>query len=115
MVNEKQQPDRMTITPQNIFDDGSLNDRYSYGNLRNIDLPRIVIEWMEFESPITDKWPPDHHTSILFESPLQSDDLNAYVNQVIERFMTRAYRRPVDPEEVEIFQIYEQVKSNSLR
>lgn len=112
MVNEKQQPDRMTITPQNIFDDGSLNDRYSYGNLRNIDLPRIVIEWMEFESPITDKWPPDHHTSILFESPLQSDDLNAYVNQVIERFMTRAYRRPVDPEEVEIFfQIYEQVKS----
>ncbi|MDP6718581.1 MAG: DUF1587 domain-containing protein, partial [Pirellulaceae bacterium] len=53
-VKGKRQPDRMSITPQNIYDDGSLNDRYSYGNLRNIDLPRVVIEWMEFESPLTD-------------------------------------------------------------
>ncbi|MGZ0170537.1 MAG: DUF1587 domain-containing protein, partial [Planctomycetales bacterium] len=53
VVNGTRQPDRMSITPQNIWNDGSLNDRYSYGNLRNIDLPRVVLSWVEFESPIT--------------------------------------------------------------
>ncbi len=112
-VNGKRQPDRMSITPQNIWDDGSLNDRFSYGNLRNIDLPRIVIEWIEFESPLTDVWPPEHHTAILFESPLRESDPTAYVQAVLQRFMTRAYRRPVSDEEVAVFsKVYELVSSD---
>jgi len=110
-VNGKRQPDRMSITPQNIFDDGSLNDRYSYGNLRNIDLPRVVIEWIEFESPTTDVWPPAHHTAILFESPLRTSDPGAYVRAVLKRFMNRAYRRSVSDAEVELFaKVYQLVK-----
>jgi hypothetical protein len=110
-VKGKRQPDRMSITPQNIYDDGSLNDRYSYGNLRNIDLPRVVIEWMEFESPLTDVWPPAHHTAILFDSPLRESDPDAYVRAVLRRFMTRAYRRPVSDDEVELFaKVYNLVK-----
>ena len=85
-VNGKREPDRMTITPQNIFDDGTLNDRYSYGNLRNIDLPRVVIERMEFVSPIAEVWPPAHHTAILFESPLRKSDPEAYVREVLTKF-----------------------------
>jgi mono/diheme cytochrome c family protein len=112
-VNGKRQPDRMSITPQNIWDDGSLNDRFSYGNLRNIDLPRIVIEWIEFESPLTDVWPPEHHTAILFQSPLRESDPPAYVRAVIQRFMTRAYRRPVGDEEVAIFaRVYDLVSKD---
>ena len=110
-VNGKRQPDRMSITPQNIYDDGSLNDRYSYGNLRNIDLPRAVVEWIEFESPITDVWPPAHHTAILFDSPLRESDPDAYVRAVLKRFMTRAYRRSVSDNEVELFaKVYQLVK-----
>ena len=110
-VNGKKQPDRMSITPQNIFDDGSLNDRYSYGSFRNIDLPRVVIEWMEFESPLTETWPPAHHTAILFDSPLRDQDPAKYIRLVIQRFMTRAYRRPVSQEEVELFaKVYDLVK-----
>jgi len=110
-VNGKRQPDRMSITPQNIYDDGSLNDRYSYGKLRNIDLPRVVIEWMEFESPVADAWPPAHHTAILFDSPLRESDPDAYVRAVFRRFMTRAYRRPVGNDEVELFaRVYDLVR-----
>lgn len=110
-VNGNRQPDKLTITPQNIYDNGSLNDRYSYGNLRNIDLPRVVIEWMEFESPLTEVWPPVHHTAILFESPLRESDPDAYIRAVLRRFMTRAYRRPVSDDEIEFFaKIYNTVK-----
>jgi hypothetical protein len=110
-VNGKRQPDRMTLTPQNIYDDGSLNDRFSYGTLRNIDLPRIVINWIEFESPLTDIWPPQHHTDILFESSLRQEDPQAWIREVLQRFMTRAYRRPVTATEVDLFvQVYDLVR-----
>ncbi|MGB0738794.1 MAG: DUF1592 domain-containing protein [Planctomycetaceae bacterium] len=110
-VNGKRQPDRMTLTPQNIYDDGSLNDRFSYGTLRNIDLPRIVINWIEFESPLTDIWPPQHHTNILFESSLRQEDPQAWIREVLQRFMTRAYRRPVTATEVDLFvQVYDLVR-----
>ena len=111
VVNGTRQPDRMSITPQNIWNNGSLNDRYSYGNLRNIDLPRVVLSWVEFESPITDVWPPAHHTAILFESPLRESDPDAYIRAVLKRFMTRAYRRSVSRDEVELFaRVYNLVK-----
>ncbi|MCP4742185.1 MAG: DUF1595 domain-containing protein, partial [Actinomycetales bacterium] len=111
VVKGKKQPDRMTITPQNIYDDGSLNDRFSYGNLRNIALPRVVLSCVEFEAPITDVWPPAHHSAILFDSPKRESDPDAYVCEVLKRFMTRAYRRSVSNDEVELFaRIYEMVK-----
>lgn len=111
VVNGKKQPDKMTITPQNIYDDGSLNDRFSYGNLRNIALPRVVLSWVEFEAPITDVWPPAHHSAILFDSPKRESDPDAYVCEVLKRFMTRAYRRSVSNDEVELFaRIYDMVK-----
>lgn len=110
-VKGKQLPDQMTITPQNIWDDGSLNDRFSYGTLRNIDLPRVVIDWMEFESPVTDVWPPIHHRKILFDSPLRERDPEAYIREVLRRFLTKAFRRPARDEEVLLFaQIYDLVQ-----
>lgn len=91
-------PPHVTITAQNIFDDGLMNDspdRYAK--------PRVVVEWIEFEGPIKDVWPPEHHTRILFESPLRESDPDAYIRLVLERFMTRAFRRPVTSEEVEAY------------
>ncbi|MBM81294.1 MAG: hypothetical protein CMJ78_11985, partial [Planctomycetaceae bacterium] len=45
--------------------------------------------------------PPHHHTQILFPSDLAKSDEREYARQVLERFMQRAFRRPVTPEEVE--------------
>ena len=70
-----------------------------------------MVHSIEFESPVTDVWPPAHHTAILFDSPLRESDPDAYVRAVLKRFMARAYRRPVSSDEVELFaRIYAMVK-----
>ena len=102
MIRGNQQPDSRVITPQVLYDDGTLND----GN-RNLTMPRIVINWMEFEAPVADVWPPAHHRRILFDSPLRESDPGAYVREVIRRFASRAFRRPASEAEVKRFeQIY---------
>ncbi|MGK0153149.1 MAG: mono/diheme cytochrome c family protein [Neolewinella sp.] len=92
-----------TITPVNAYDDGTLNDRPD-----PLTKPRAVVEWLEFEAPVSDSWPPEHHTRILFDSPLRASNPKAYVAAVLERFLPRAFRRPVRPGEVARFtKIYE--------
>jgi mono/diheme cytochrome c family protein len=95
--------DRLSIKPRIFFDDGTLNDGGHYANIRQLAMPRAVISWIEIEVPIVDVWPPRHHTDILFESPLRKTDETAYVRQVIERFMSRAYRRPANDPEIDKF------------
>ena len=105
VVNGIRRPDTMTITPQNLYDDGTLND-----GRRDLAMPRAVVEWIEFEAPIIEPWPPAHHTHILFESPLRETDPQPYVREVLTRFMSRAYRRPATEEEIERFvRIYDVV------
>lgn len=99
IVNDRRLPDSMTITPQNLYDDGTLND-----GRRDLAMPRIVINWIEFEAPVSEVWPPEHHTRILFDSALRQSDPTAYVREVLTRFMSRAYRRPAFPEEVAKFE-----------
>ena len=102
MIRGNQQPDSRVITPQLLYDDGTLND----GN-RNLTMPRIVINWIEFEAPVVDVWPPAHHRRILFDSPLRESDPQAYVREVIRRFASRAFRRSASEAEVNRFeQIY---------
>lgn len=103
MKNGKRQPDSMTMTPQNLYDDGTLNDENTFSKPRDVIMPRAVVKWMEFEAPLIDVWPPEHHTRILFDSPLRDSDLKAYVREVLKRFMSRAYRRPATEEEVDRF------------
>ena len=92
---------QMSIQPRVFFDDGTLMD--GYGNSRQLELPRAVINWIELEVPVVDVWPPKHHTDILFESPLRETDEKAYMAKVLERFMARAYRRPAKQVEVDKF------------
>ncbi len=112
MHKGKQRPDRLTITPQNIYDDGTLNDENNFLYWpRQPDMPRAVVDWIEFETPISDVWPPAHHTDILFESSLKSEAPREYVRQVLSRFMSRAYRRPATMEEIDRFvNVYELLK-----
>ncbi|MBI1375789.1 MAG: DUF1592 domain-containing protein [Phycisphaera sp.] len=98
IVKGKLQPEEMQITPQNLYDDGTLND-----GERNLAMPRAVVEWIEFEAPLTEVWPPAHHTRVLFDSPLRDSDPKAYVREVLRRFMSRAYRRPATDAEVDRF------------
>jgi hypothetical protein len=102
----------MTITAQNLYDDGTLNDenRFLYWP-RRLEMPRAVVSWIEFEGPLTGTWPPEYHKRILFDSSLRETDPAAYIREVLVRFMSRAFRRPATDEEVERFlQIYDLLK-----
>ena len=78
------------------------------------DFPRIVVESLEFEGPVFAQWPPRHHTDILFKSDLRARDESAYARQVMKRFMTRAFRRPLKDGEVKsYFAYYEKIRART--
>ena len=111
MVFNKKDPDAkptlsrtMGFRPYNLFDDGTLNDQPRNSENK----PEIYLEWVKFESPYYEQWPPKHHTDILFDSELRKSQPEAYVKEVLKRFMTKAFRRPVQNSEVEhFFNIYQ--------
>ncbi len=75
------------------------------------DYPYLVIESAEFEGPLYDDWPPIQHRKILFDSPLSETNTREYVRQVIQRFLPRAWRRPVTAEEVDRYvTFFEQIR-----
>ncbi len=108
-----QEPPTRHIYPQNLFDNGQLNDTYvsHFRTDGQLSVPRVVVRSMEFESPVTDVWPPEHHTRILPASSLRSGDPDEYIRGVLGLFMNRAYRRPASKEERErFFKIYKMLE-----
>lgn len=106
-------PPKRYINPQNLFDNGQLNDH----RINHLDtswqnsVPRAVIRTIEFEAPVIDVWPPAHHTRILPESSLSSADPDEYIRGVLERFISRAFRRPASQDERErFFKIYKMLE-----
>jgi mono/diheme cytochrome c family protein len=62
--------------------------------------PAIVVEWVEFEGPLFDRWPPQQHQEILFPSD-DSGNEQQYVRQILARFLPRAYRRSVSSVDID--------------
>ncbi len=60
----------------------------------------VQIDYVLVEAPVYEQWPPASHTNIFFDSE-NSGDETAYAREVIQRFMTRAWRRPPSPGEVD--------------
>ncbi|HZZ81360.1 MAG TPA: DUF1592 domain-containing protein [Gemmataceae bacterium] len=61
--------------------------------------PKLKFEWIEFESPFYETWPPKTHTDILFARNGMAE--GAYAREVIRRFATRAYRGPITGNELD--------------
>ena len=70
------------------------------------NFPKIEIESVSFKAPVFESWPPAHHTRILFPSDLAETDPVAYAREVLDRFMRRAFRRPVTSEELDMMVAY---------
>ena len=82
---------------------GTYNDSPKYPG----KAPEAHLAWVKFESPYFETWPPKYHTDILFESPLRKSQPDSYVKEVLKRFMSKAFRRPVKSIEIEhFFNIY---------
>lgn len=77
--------------------------------------PELLIDWFELEGPIYDAWPPTSHTRILFPSPLRQTNEREYAKQVLQKFLRRAYRRPVaDAELSGKLALFDQARSEKL-
>ena len=61
--------------------------------------PKLKIEWIEFENPFFETWPPSTLTNILFAG--ERPDEAAYAREVVRRFAARAYRGPIAVTELE--------------
>ena len=64
------------------------------------EVPRLLVRSVEFEGPFHEEWPPPAHRAIFFESRHRGQP-EAYAREVIERFAARAFRRPIDQEEIQ--------------
>ena len=113
-VNQKgQEPPTRLIYPQNLFDNGQLNDNHvnHFDVAWQLSVPRAVVRSIEFEAPVFDVWPPVHHTRILPESSPRFADPDEYVRGVLTAFITRAFRRPASADELaRFFKIYEMLE-----
>ena len=85
--------------------------------------PEATIDWMELEGPVYSEWPPASQTKLL--PPADSMGLTAkqidqendlpYAQQILRRFMQRAYRRPVEPAEFDSkLQMYVAARNEGL-
>jgi mono/diheme cytochrome c family protein len=61
--------------------------------------PRLRIDWIELETPFLEQWPPPPHRAIVEDEG--GADEAARARRVIERFATRAFRRPAEPAELD--------------
>ena len=99
---------RVRMENVSVPNTGPLNDRNStilaaWNSAQVIEgesqPPLLKIEWIEFESPYFETWPPKTHTDILFAN--DGLDEKAYAREVLRRFATRAYRGPLAPAELD--------------
>lgn len=63
-------------------------------------VPRLLYSYFEVEGPIVSEWPPAAQKAILFDGDQRHDE--AYVREIFQRFLPRAYRRPPTKDEVEL-------------
>ncbi len=63
-----------------------------------LSYPQIEVQSVEFIGPVFEQWPPRHHTALL--APRKSGENEAaHVSKLLTRFMSKAFRRPVDKSE----------------
>jgi mono/diheme cytochrome c family protein len=62
-------------------------------------LPRLWLESVEIEGPIDD-WPAKGRTELFFKGETRTID-QQYIREIFANFLPRAYRRPVEPQEID--------------
>ena len=62
--------------------------------------PTLIIDEVDWDGPIVDSWPTAAHRRIFFGGETAAKD-TAYAREIIARFAESAWRRPVQPAEVD--------------
>ncbi len=64
------------------------------------DMPRLLVESVEFEGPLHDQWPPASHQLLMQGADADTSDPEVWACSVLRSFATRAFRRPVTESEL---------------
>lgn len=96
----------LVVRVRNVYDDQSPKppaqkddkDKTIYAD--EPSLPTLTIESVEFHGNAYDHWPPTRHREILFERDDVDRESIVYVNEVMNRFMSRAFRGDADKSDV---------------
>lgn len=64
--------------------------------------PTMLLDWVEIEGPVLPQWPPASHSAIVIDSPNKDGDEVKYARDILSNFMPKAYRRPIDTEEIDV-------------
>lgn len=97
------------IYPRNSFrglaEMGGMPSPSEYIRFVNTSVPggghgAIQFDFVEVSAPVQDVWPPPSHTRIFFDSENRGDE-SVYANEILNSFLTRAWRREIEPAEVE--------------
>lgn len=99
----------LVVRCRNLYDDGSPLPKASNQKDKKRgtvfpdepNLPSITIQSVEFDGPVFAQWPPALHRRILFGLEKREADEAAYVAEILQPFMKRAFRHSVEPAEVE--------------
>lgn len=53
--------------------------------------PALWIDWVEWEGPLVEEWPPASHQALFFKGP-DAEKSDTYAREIVERFAARAFR-----------------------
>lgn len=96
----------LVVRIRNLYDDGSPKPEEQKDEHSKVfyadepHLPLLHIQSVEFRGNAYETWPPARHQQILFPCENSERDSIEYVSEVLRRFMSRAFRRAVDANEV---------------
>lgn len=76
--------------------------------------PELWVDWFEIEGPIYDAWPPKSHRELLPQALSGGRNETAQAREVLQKFMRRAFRRPVtDTEVADKLKLFDLVRKDS--
>lgn len=87
---------------RNVSPMGAMPSPSEYIRLVNSSASKgdIQVDYVEVSTPVYDQWPPASHTRIFIDSENRNDE-PVYAREVLNRFMTRAWRRQVSAAEID--------------
>lgn len=73
----------------------------------------ILIDYVEVAAPVYNEWPPRSHRAVFIESE-HSQDETAYAREIIQNFMSRAWRRSPTTEDIDRkLRLFQQLRPSS--
>jgi hypothetical protein len=105
---------RAGVTVEYAYSIPKVLENFWFQGSEHFARPELYVDWIEIEGPVHPLWPPKSHRLLIPEEIAEQDD-SKWSEQVIGRFVRKAFRRPVTREEVRPYvAIYEQARQQGL-